>query len=187
MIRFLMRSRMRQASEFRDNKREKVSNMKTNKKIFLIAVSLALLVFTLDTCKSDIVEQPSPLGPSTIAIILDLNANPNVIVAGQLDRQTVEITATVTRYDGAPISDRTVLFEVVNKDGRRVDLGYLDGELSMQTVATDADGTARTLYYGPLKKEIRSNTDLYIRATVSWEGSQFIQDTTQLYVIRDSD
>jgi len=160
--------------------------MKTNKKIFLITASLALLLFTFDSCKKDIIDQPSPLGPSSIAIILDLNANPNVIVAGRLDRQTVEITATLTRFDGAPISDRTVLFEVVNKDGRREDLGYLEGELSMQTVATDAGGTARTHYYGPLKKEIRTNTDLYIRATVAWEGSQFIQDMIQLYIIRDS-
>jgi hypothetical protein len=160
--------------------------MKTNKKIFLITASLALLLFTFDSCKKDIIDQPSPLGPSSIAIILDLNANPNVIVAGRLDRQTVEITATLTRFDGVPISDRTVLFEVVNKDGRREDLGYLEGELSMQTVATDAGGTARTHYYGPLKKEIRTNTDLYIRATVAWEGSQFIQDMIQLYIIRDS-
>jgi len=162
--------------------------MKTNRKIFLITVSLALLVFTFDSCKKDIIEQPSPLGPSSIAIILDLNANPNVIVAGRLDRQTVEITATLARYDRTPISDRTVLFEIVNVSGRRVDLGYLEGELSMQTVATDAGGTARTHYYGPLKKEMGvNNTDLYIRATVAWEGSYFIQDTTQLYVIRDSD
>jgi hypothetical protein len=160
--------------------------MKTNKKIFLITASLALLLFTFDSCKKDIIDQPSPLGPSSIAIILDLNANPNVIVAGRLDRQTVEITATLTRFDRVPISDRTVLFEVVNKDGRREDLGYLEGELSMQTVATDAGGTARTHYYGPLKKEIRTNTDLYIRATVAWEGSQFIQDMIQLYIIRDS-
>jgi len=162
--------------------------MKRNTKIFLITVSLALLVFTLDSCKSDIVEQPSPLGPSSIAIILDLNANPNVIVAGRLDRQTVEITAMLTRYDGTPISDRSVLFEIVNVKGRRVDLGYLEGELSMQTVATDASGTAQTHYYGPLKKEIgANNTDLYIRATVAWEGSYHIQDTVQLYIIRDSD
>jgi hypothetical protein len=159
--------------------------MKKNTKIFLIMVSLALLVFTLESCKTDTVEQPSPLGPSSIAIILDLNANPNVIVAGKLDRQTVEITATLKKYDGNPISDRAILFEVVNIDGRRLNLGYLDGELSMQTVATDAGGTALTHYYGPLKKEIRSNTDLYIRATVVWEGEQFIQDTTQLYIIRD--
>jgi hypothetical protein len=180
-----MRLRVRKASEFRDNKREKVINMKTTKKILFITVSLALLVFTFDSCKKDIIDQPSPLGPSTIATILDLNINPNVIVAGQLDRQTVEITATLTRYDGTPISGRTVLFEVVNANGKRVDIGYFDGKLSLQTVATDANGTAQTQYYGPLKNEIRADLDLYIRATVAWEGSQFILDTTLLYVVRD--
>jgi hypothetical protein len=57
----------------------------------------------------------------------------------------------------------------------------------MQTVTTDAGGTARTHYYGPLKKEINADVDLYIRATVAWEGSQFIYDTTLLYVVRDPD
>jgi hypothetical protein len=57
----------------------------------------------------------------------------------------------------------------------------------MQTLATDAGGTARTRYYGPLKTEINADVDLYIRATVAWEGSQFIYDTTLLYVVRDPD
>jgi hypothetical protein len=157
--------------------------MKTNKKPILIAVSLALLLFTFYSCKSSTVSEPSPLGPSSIAIILDLNANPNVIVAGKLDRQTVEITATVSRYDGAPISDRAVFFEILNKNGNRTGLGYFDGKESTQIVATDAGGTARTHYYGPLEGEISTNHDLYIRATVTWEGSQFIQDKTPLYII----
>jgi hypothetical protein len=182
-----MRSRVRQASEFRDNKREKVTNMKTNKKIFLIAVSLALLIFTFDSCKSDVVNTPPPLGPSTISIILDLSASPNVIFAGLLDRQTAEITASLKRYDGAPLSDRTVFFEVVDSAGDRLDLGYFDGNLAMQTVATDAGGTAQTHYYGPLTDEVTADGYLYIRATVAWEGSQFITDMTPLYVVRDAD
>ena len=182
-----MRPRVRQASEFRDNKREKVTNMKTNKKIFLITVSLALLLFTLNSCKRDIIDQPSPLGPSTISIILDLSASPNVIFAGLLDRQTAEITATLKMYDGAPLSDRTVFFEVVDSAGDRLELGYFDGNLAMRTVATDASGTAQTHYYGPLTDEVTADGYLYIRATVAWEGSQFITDMTPLYVVRDSD
>ena len=161
--------------------------MKTNKKIFLITVSLALLIFTFDSCKRDIINQPSPLGPSTISIILDLSASPNVIFAGLLDRQTAEITATLKRYDGAPLSDRTVFFEVVDSAGDRLELGYFDGNLAMQTVATDAGGTAQTHYYGPLTDEITADGYLYIRATVAWEGSQFITDMTPLYVVRDAD
>ena len=182
-----MKSRVRQASEFRDNKREKVTNMKTNKKIFLITVCLALLIFTFGSCKSDVVDTPSPLGPSSISVILDLTANPNVIFAGLLDRQTTEVTASLTRYDGSPLSDKTVFFEVVDSAGTRMDLGYFDGNLSMQTVATDSSGMARTHYYGPLTDEVTADGYLYIRATVAWEGSQFITDLAPLFVVRDSD
>jgi hypothetical protein len=54
-------------------------------------------------------------------------------------------------------------------------------------MATDGSGNARTHYYGPLTEEIAANGYLYIRATVAWEGSQVIADTTPLYVIRDAD
>ena len=179
-----MRPRVQKVSEFRDNKREKVTKMKTTKRILFITVCLALLLFTFDSCKKDIIDQPSPLGPSTVAVFLVLNANPNVIMAGLLNRQTAEITASLKKYDGTPISDKTVFFEVVDESGNRMNLGYFDGSLSMQTVVTDADGTARTHYYGPLKDEVTTEY-IYIRATVAWEGSQFISDITPLYVVRD--
>jgi len=165
---------------------EKVINMKINKKPVLIAVSLALILFTFYSCKSSTVNEPSPFGPSSIATILKLNASPNVLFAGLMDRQTAEVTATLKRYDGASLSGRTVFFEVVNSSGTRVNLGYFDQEVPVQTVATDADGTARTTYYGPLQKELTYDRHLYIRATVTWEGSQFIKDETTLWIIRDS-
>jgi hypothetical protein len=173
--------------EFRDNKREKVTNMKKNTKTFLIMVSLALLIFAFSSCQSDVVETPSPVGPSTISIMLDLSASPNVIFATQLERQPVDITASLKRYDGTSISDRTVFFEIVNSDGNLLDLGYFDQNLSTQNVVTDGDGTARTIYYGPLRRELTHDRHVYIRATVAWEGSQFIQDTTTIWVILDPD
>ena len=160
--------------------------MKNSKKIFPLMALLALALFALNSCQSDTISEPSPLGPSSIGVILNLTANPNVIVAGQTDRQTAVIKATLTKYDGIPLSGRTVLFEVVNGAGRRVNLGFLDGQLSMYTAATDSNGTAWARYYGPLMDEVRSNTDIYIRATVVWEGVQHIQDSIQLYIIRDS-
>lgn len=178
-----MRYSVQKAREFRDNKWEKVTKMKTTKSILFITVSLALLLFTFDSCKKDIIDQPSPLGPSTISIILDVNANPNVILAGPLNRQTVELTATLKRFDGTPISERTVFFEVVDESGNRMNLGYFDGNLSIQTVATDSSGTARTHYYGPLTDEITTEGYLYIRASVAWEGSQLIIDDTQIYIV----
>jgi hypothetical protein len=158
--------------------------MKTTKRILFITVSLALLLFTFDSCKKDVIDQPSPLGPSTVAVFLVLDANPNVIMAGLQNRQTTEITASLKKYDGTPISDKTVYFEVVDENGNRMNLGYFDGNLSMQSVLTDSGGTARTHYYGPLKDEVTAEGYLYIRATVAWEGSQFISDITPLYVVR---
>jgi hypothetical protein len=175
-----------EASEFRDNKREKVTHMKTKKTVFLIVVFSALALFTLNTCKSDTITEPSPLGPSSIGVILSLTAKPNVLLATEIERQTSDITATLKQYDGIPITGTTILFEVVNQAGKRMNLGYLEGEVSLLAVPTNSNGTAKTSYFGPLMKEIRSNTDIYIRATVVWEGSQYIQDATQLYIIRDS-
>jgi hypothetical protein len=166
---------------------EKVINMKTNKKPVLIAVSLALILFTFYSCKSKTVNEPSPLGPSSIATVITLNASPNVLFAGLLDRQSTEVTATLKRYDGAPLSDKTVFFEIIDTAGDRMDVGYFDGNMAMQSVVTDAGGTARTHYYGPLTEEIVDNGYVYIRATVAWDGSQFIADTAPLYIVRDSD
>jgi hypothetical protein len=161
--------------------------MKTKTKPVLIAVSLALILFTFWTCKKATVSEPSPLGPSSIATILKLTASPNVLFAGLMDRQTTELTATLMQYNGSPFSDKTVFFEVVDSSGNRMDLGYFDGNLAMQSVVTDAGGTAQTHYHGPLTEEIADNGYVYIRATVAWDGSQIIADTTPLYVVRDSD
>jgi hypothetical protein len=161
--------------------------MKTKTKPVLIAVSLALILFTFWSCKQDTVNEPSPLGPASIATILKLTASPNVLFAGLMDRQTTDLTATLTQYTGAPLSDKTVFFEVVDSAGDRMDLGYFDGNLAMQSVVTDAGGTAQTHYHGPLTEEITDNGYVYIRATVAWNGSQFITDTAPLYIVRDSD
>jgi hypothetical protein len=183
----MMSPREQKAREFRDNKREKVTNMKKNTKTSLVMISLALLVFTFNSCKSDVVETPAPLGPSTIAVILDLSASPNVIFATQKERQTVEVTASLKRYDGTPVSDRTVFFEIIDSSGGILDLGYFDQNVSVQNVVTDGDGTARTIYHGPLKRELTHDRHVYIRGTVAWEGSQFIIDKTTIWVVLDTD
>lgn len=165
---------------------EKVITMKTNKKPIVMTVALALILFTFYSCQRTAIDEPSPLGPSSIASILKLTASPNVLFAGITDRPPTDVVAKLTQYTGAPLSGRTVFFEVVNSSGTRMDLGYFDQELAVQTITTGADGTARTTYYGPLKKELTHDRHLYIRATVAWEGSQFIKDETTLWIIRDS-
>jgi hypothetical protein len=161
--------------------------MKTHKTFALLAIVLVLGVFTLNSCKRNAVEEPSPLGPSTFAIILNLNASPNVLIAGILERQVIAVTATLKKYDGSVLSNRTVFFEVVDSAGMRLDLGYFEGDMAIHSRNTDSSGTVRVNYYGPLSEEIADNGMIYIRATVAYEGSQFISDLTPVYVIRDAD
>jgi hypothetical protein len=160
--------------------------MKTKKTIFIIPALLALVLFTFNSCKRDTVEEPSPLGPSSIAVVLSLEACTNVIFAGLNERGSTNLTATLKKYDGSPLADRTIFFEVVDQDGVRVNLGYFQGGTMLLSKNTDSNGTVSTVYYGPLIEEITANGSLFIRATVAWEGSQFISDSTQLYIIRDS-
>ncbi len=159
--------------------------MKKNAKLVLIPLFLVLAVFALTTCRSA-VEEPDPTGPSTIAILLNINANPNVLFAGLTNRQMTSVTATLTTWDGHPLADRTVFFEVVDEQGTRLDLGYFEGNIAMQSKNTDGSGTVTVAYYGPLSGEIMASGSLYIRGTVSWEGSQFIAETAPVYIIRSA-
>jgi hypothetical protein len=163
----------------------KVTKMKKNTTLVLITLSLVLSVFVLTTCRKA-VEEPSPLGPSTFSILLNINANPNVLFAGLTSRQMTSVTATLQKYDGTPLADKTIFFEVVDADGARLDLGYFEGNLALQSKNTDGAGTATVNYYGPLSGEITANGNIYIRGTVSWEGSQFVYETAPVYIIRSA-
>jgi len=165
----------------------RMTNMKTNKTTIIIIVSLALAISSFYSCKRSAVEEPSPLGPSSYAILLYLNASPNVLFAGLTTRQMTTITATLKKYDGTAVAGKTLFFETINAAGTRVDLGYFEGNMALQSKTTDSSGSARINYYGPLSEEISANATVYIRATVAWEGSQFIAETAPLYVVRDAD
>jgi hypothetical protein len=159
--------------------------MNKNKTLILITLSLVLSILIFTTCKRDAIEEPSPIGPSSFAILLYLEANPNVIFAGFTSRQMTTVTATLKKYDGTPLTNRTIFFEVVDVNGSSVSLGYFEGSMALQSKNTDGSGTAQINYYGPLSKDIASNGTIYIKATIAWEGSQFISETAPLYIIRD--
>jgi hypothetical protein len=158
--------------------------MKINKTVFSITVFLALSLFALNSCQSDKISEPSPTGPSSISVILTLTASPNAIIAGPYERQMVSITATLRRYEGIPLSGQTILFKV---DSPRGSLGYFDDKIDFLTKTTDANGTVHATYYGPLYNELGRDMTIYIRATVAWEGSQFIYDRTPIYVMRSDE
>jgi hypothetical protein len=160
--------------------------MNTQKTRFLIAVFLALTALTLFSCKRSDVSEPSPLGPSSIGIMMNLEASPNVILVGVKQRQATNITATLKKYDGTGQANRTILFEVVDASGNRLDVGFFEGSTSVFSRTTDSTGSAHVYYYGPLSDEIASDASIYIRGTAAWDGSQFINDTAQIFLVRDS-
>jgi hypothetical protein len=159
-------------------------NMKRNKMVFLIAVSLALSLFTLDSCKSSTVTEPEPLGPSSGAVILYLKASPNVMFADPYVRETSTITATLKKYDGIPLAGYNILFEI---DSARGSLGYFEDKKDTLTTTTNADGTVQLTYYGPLANELNRNMTIHISAIVAWEGSQFIGDSTPIEVFHHAE
>ena len=160
--------------------------MKKNKTLILITLSMVLSVFMLTSCR-DAVKEPSPIGPSTYAVLLYLNANPNVLSAGPTERPQTIITATLKKYDGTALAGRTLYFEIVDKLGAKLDLGYFEGNLGVKRLDTDGSGTISLIYHGPLSSEIAANGTIYIRATLSGEGSEFITEKASLYIIRNSD
>ena len=54
--------------------------MKQRTTVITIISLLVLMVFT-SSCKRNAVNDPSPFGPSTYAILLDMSASPNVLFA----------------------------------------------------------------------------------------------------------
>jgi hypothetical protein len=167
-------------SEFRDDKNEKVSTMKRNNKVFVIGVSLALALFALDSCKSSTVTEPSPVGPSSTAVILSLTASPNAMFAGQFVRETSAITATLKKFDGIPLAGANILFTI---ESARGSLGYFEDEMNSLSAATDAEGAVHLTYYGPLFGELSRSMDVLIKAEVAWEGAQAIWGSTPIHIV----
>lgn len=161
--------------------------MKKKHSVLIFGAVLVIGLMTLSSCKQNVVEEPSPIGPSTFAYILKVTLSPNVLLAGLGSREATTVTATLKKYDGGSVPNRTVFFEVVDIDGNRLDLGHFEGTGAVFTQNTDGSGTVRVTYFGPLAEEIVTDGSLFIRATAAWDGAQFLVDQAPLYVVRDSD
>ena len=156
-----------------------------NSKIkLIIALSLALSFIFIMTCKRKEVEEPGPLGPSGFSIVLNLSASPNVISAGT-SRGSTTITASLIKYDGIAMGDKTINFEIRNQSGSKIYLGYFEGNKSVVSKTTDSNGEAKVIYYGPLGEELTDTTYIYIYASASWDGKEFISELQPIKVIRD--
>jgi hypothetical protein len=175
------------------------SIMKTKLNI-LIIVSLALMLVLNNSCTRKAVEEPGPTGPSTYSIVIKADASPNVIIASK-SRDSTIITANVTNFQGIPLANETIVFEIIDPVTMLADnIGYFEGNETVVTRVTDSNGTVTVQYFGPLVDEMidsETTTDpneyraeippvqVLIRASLSWRGEQFISDFAPIEIIVD--
>jgi len=157
--------------------------MNTNRKI----LTLGLIVLTMaaaSSCKRNAVGTPSPVGPSSLATLLTISANPNVIYAGSV-RGTTVITATLKKFNGTPLSDKTVFFEIGDKDGNKLNVGYFEDQPVVASKVTDGAGMVKVAYRGPLAEEIPQDGAVYIWVRAAWEGPEFITERLALQILQE--
>jgi hypothetical protein len=160
--------------------------MKTIKHIAISGLVLALVLGTLPACKRKLTEQPDPLGPSSLGIVLNLTSSVNAIFAGD-QRQSTTISGVLKKFDGTPINGKTVHFQIGDAAGNKLltPPGFFDGNQTVSSRVTDSAGNVSVNYHGPLSYEIANNVDIYIWATVAWEGAQSIIASTPVQIISD--
>lgn len=154
------------------------------KKILTLIITISLLLIISPSCKRNAVEEPSPVGPSTLAVLLNLSTSTNVLFAG-LNRQTATITAILRKYDGTPMAGYTIYFEIRDDQGFSVYLGFFNDNQSSASATTNSSGEANVVYYGPLAEELTSNSQIYIYAIVAGSGKEYIVEKVPIYLIRD--
>ena len=150
----------------------------------MVVFTLVFALILLSSCKRNGVEEPSPFGPTSIAVVLKLNASPNVLFAGTTHKAST-ITASLKKYDGVPLNDKTVHFEITDNTGAKVNAGYFDGNESVKSRDTDSNGNATVTYYGPLADDLAADTTIYIQAKVAWDGKQFVSSIARIDLVRD--
>jgi len=165
----------------------------------LLTLCLILSFTVITSCTRDAVEEPSPVGPSGFAISFKVSASPNILFAGFQKRHFTTITAVLRKFDGEPLSGRTVLFELIDGLGQRADgIGYFEDFGPTASKVTNGNGSVTINYYGPTSGELRSResdhdegtedpeyNNFSIAAYVTWEGSEFIYDYARIYFLRD--
>jgi len=116
---------------------------------------------------------------------LILSIFPNVIFADEVVRNASTITAQLKKLDGSPLPDQTLYFEIYDKDGNKINLGYFEGNQLVAAKKTDSSGTASIVYYSPISGEITANTQNFIHVTVASSGDEFVTEKAPILIIKD--
>ena len=141
----------------------------------------ALLIAALASgtaCKRDFLSEPGPTGPSTIYQTFTLSVSTNVILAGAT-RAPVTVKA-VLKEGNAPVMGTIVYFSITAGPG------YFSDFTQRVAVATDENGVAAVTYLGPLKSEIGSDTNVYLRAQLQSDQIEVIYKDLWVHILLGS-
>jgi hypothetical protein len=172
----------------------------------LLMFFLVLGIVSFYSCRNE-VEEPSPVGPSTFSILMIASASPNVLIASDDGtRDTSNITVTLTTFQGTPLANETIIFDVYDTSfGKQLEnFGYFEGNQSVVAKATDSNGRVNVTYYGPVFEEIVYYWEeaepptierplsyppetVYIRASLAWQGKEMISEFAHIQIVSELD
>jgi hypothetical protein len=140
---------------------------------------IALVALGANGCKRAGIEEPSPFGPSTLSLTFEVEARPNVILAGDV-RAMAEIRATVKKV-GQPLKDQVVHFTVLAGPGQF-------GDYTVRTIAlTDASGVASVTFIGPTKLEIDGDLFATIKVQLETSTPEYIYKEVDVRILKGRD
>jgi len=167
--------------------------------IFVMIVSLV----SFYSCRNK-VDQPAPTGPSTFSILMIASASPNVLIARDSGaRDTSNISVTLTTFQGTPLANETIIFDVYDITFTNVlqNYGYFEGNQSVVAKTTDSNGRVSVTYFGPVFEEIVKYWDdspsgdpnpqpyppemVHIRASLAWQGKEMISEYATIQVVSE--
>jgi hypothetical protein len=134
------------------------------RRLWAAAASLCLLVGQV-ACNLDEVDVPELIGPSELALSVNLQAIPDVIVADGFS--TALIQATVRDQNGRPVQGRNIFFAVSDAGGRFADIGFFqtsNGPGTGATVLTNSQGLAQIVYQSPPRTDFTTNSSVLVVA-----------------------
>jgi hypothetical protein len=137
------------------------------------------VVLLSPACKRDALKEPSPVGPSTIALTFTLTANPNVVCA-TTRRPTSEIRVVI-KDGNSPVKDAIVYFTI------RKGPGYFYDYTQRVVILSNENGVASVVYLGPLKSEIAADELVVIRAQLETITPNEVYKDVEIRVLRAPD
>jgi len=141
-------------------------------------LALSGLLVLVSACTRSDMAVPLPSGPSTIALIFDLEAVPNVIMATD-SRPTATIKATVWN-NGLVVSGQTVFFTITSGPGEFSDYS------TRIAVQTDSTGVAAVTFIGPTMYEMSGDTNATIKAQVQTTSPNYLYKTIDVRILKGS-